>query len=74
MTWNANKDEQGRDHEVDGGCVIDRGALRASVMIRAKPAKGDVNAVGCIFAKSYATQVEAIELALSFSPSERGSA
>src|SRR5262249_2406020 len=46
-------------YEIVAGCVIDRGALRATVMIRATPAKGDVSAVGYIFSRSYATQAEA---------------
>jgi len=50
-------------YEIVGGSVIDRGALRATVMIRATPAKGDVSAVGYIFTRSYATQAEAEEAA-----------
>ena len=51
------------DYEIVAGCVIDRGAFRATVMIRATPAKGDVSAVGYIFTRSYATQAEAEEAA-----------
>ena len=51
------------DYEIVAGCVIDRGAFRAAVMIRVTPAKGDVSAVGYIFTPSYATQAEAEEAA-----------
>ena len=51
------------DYEIVAGCVIDRGAFRATVMIRATPAKGGVSAVGYIFTRSYATQAEAEEAA-----------
>jgi len=51
------------DYEIVAGCVIDRGGFRATVMIRATPAKGDVSAVSYIFTRSYTTQTKAEEAA-----------
>ena len=47
------------DHQIESGCVIDRGQFHAIVVIRPTGTSGDVSAVSYIFAKACASQAEA---------------
>ena len=50
-----------RDHEIEFGWIAERGAYRATVLIRARKPLGDVSEVGYVFGTRHATPADAVE-------------
>jgi hypothetical protein len=50
-----------QDHEVEFGWIADRGAYRATVLIRSSKPMGDVQQVGYVFVTRHSTQADALE-------------
>jgi hypothetical protein len=51
------------DHEIEAGCVVEQGAFRATVVVRARQVVGPVRQVGYVFAEGFASDRAAIEAA-----------